>query len=401
MVRKDKKNRICECCGKTLAIPQKLRQHYSSTKNQCSLPSENNNNQRRVNTPKVTRHIRPKSPRPRSPSPVPTPAITDPEPTLSSNNQKDSEAGPGPTTQANRKKQRKIVNPITAVDIHFEECPVVPHPEENPAYAFNVPVFGHEYAEAPYIPQLISASRPKIKEVLQTELHRKDQIKSAIVVKCLYLLDKKDKEDFANKVYKVKYHRGEMRAILLEGNIDEHITLTVGEIDKQVEEALLKGSGYTLERIEEISIEAYNLKRGTGGSFIPTPKKLANTNFPSEKSLDHHIEWCPGIHENASQRVTMPVKGVNDFEEFKNYGRMINAPCVIIADFKADNKKCDEKYEEIERLESKIVGLNKKVEKFDKKLFKTYLNAEHNGIQTTIEKATKAIASEKAKADKD
>jgi len=186
----------------------------------------------------------------------------------------------------------------------------------------------------------------------------------------------------------------------------------------------------------------------------------------------------------------MPVKGVNDFEEFKNYGRMINAPCVIIADFEADNKKCDEKYggsmrklaeqkansfcyqvqwidtgdvwgpflyrgenatqefvrridqelieinnvlaikherkvteedkkrfaeadtcwickgkfaidkEEIKRLESKIVSLNEKLEKFDKKSFKTYLNTEHNGIQTTIEKATKAIASEKAKADK-
>src|SRR5215471_3049922 len=40
----------------------------------------------------------------------------------------------------------------------------------------------------------------------------------------------------------------------------------------------------------------------------------------------------------------MPVKGVNDFEQFKNYGRMINAPCVIIADFEAENKKCDENY---------------------------------------------------------
>jgi hypothetical protein len=48
--------------------------------------------------------------------------------------------------------------------------------------------------------------------------------------------------------------------------------------------------------------------------------------------------------EQGPQRVTMPVKEINDFEEFKNYGRMINAPCVIIADFEADNKKCDEKY---------------------------------------------------------
>ena len=46
----------------------------------------------------------------------------------------------------------------------------------------------------------------------------------------------------------------------------------------------------------------------------------------------------------ATQRVTLPSKGVNDFEKFKNYGRMINAPCVIIADFEADNKKCNEAY---------------------------------------------------------
>jgi hypothetical protein len=38
-----------------------------------------------------------------------------------------------------------------------------------------------------------------------------------------------------------------MHPILLEGDIDEHITRSVGEIDKKVEEALLKGSGAILE----------------------------------------------------------------------------------------------------------------------------------------------------------
>ena len=38
----------------------------------------------------------------------------------------------------------------------------------------------------PYMPQLMGIFRPKITEVLQTELHRKDQIKSAIVVSCRY-----------------------------------------------------------------------------------------------------------------------------------------------------------------------------------------------------------------------
>ena len=36
MVRKDKKSRQCISCGKTLASPQKLRQHYQSRKNQCT-----------------------------------------------------------------------------------------------------------------------------------------------------------------------------------------------------------------------------------------------------------------------------------------------------------------------------------------------------------------------------
>jgi hypothetical protein len=68
-----------------------------------------------------------------------------------------------------------------------------------------------------------------------------------------------------------------MRPILSEGDIDEHITQTIGEIDKQIEEMLTKGSGYVLERILEITIEAYTLRRGTGGSYIHTPKKLAKT----------------------------------------------------------------------------------------------------------------------------
>ncbi|RHZ79706.1 hypothetical protein Glove_141g101 [Diversispora epigaea] len=33
----DKKNRTCECCGKTLSTPQKLRQHYNSSIISCKL----------------------------------------------------------------------------------------------------------------------------------------------------------------------------------------------------------------------------------------------------------------------------------------------------------------------------------------------------------------------------
>ncbi|RGB28714.1 hypothetical protein C1646_818951 [Rhizophagus diaphanus] len=57
--------------------------------------------------------------------------------------------------------------------------------------------------------------------------------------------------------------------------------------------------------------------------------------------------------------------------------------------------KFDIDIDEIERLETKIVRLKEKLKTFNK------VTTEYNGIQTTIEKATKAIASKKAKADKD
>jgi hypothetical protein len=150
-------------------------------------------------------------------------------------------------------------------DIYFEECPVGrdlerPHQNRslmskwvgivpstnNPAYAFNIPIFGHYYADALYILKLISASRQKIKEVLQTELYRKDQIKSAIVVLCRYSYGNK-KEIEGEPVIDEIHHRGRMHLILLEEEIDGYITQSIGKIDKKVEEKLKKGSGVILE----------------------------------------------------------------------------------------------------------------------------------------------------------
>ncbi|PKK56335.1 hypothetical protein RhiirC2_800245, partial [Rhizophagus irregularis] len=184
-----------------------------------------------------------------------TPKMADDE--TRENDQEDPEAGPGPSTQTHREGLAPIPQDEDQ-DIHFEECSV----EENPAYAFNIPIFGHKYKENPYISQLISAPRQKIKEVYQIELHRKEQIKSAIV-----------RWNATNS---------------FRGDINEHITQTVGELDAQVEEALLRGSGYTLEGILTIFIEVYTYRRALGGSHIETPKKLANTKCtinPDNKGL--------------------------------------------------------------------------------------------------------------------
>ncbi|CAJ0768471.1 18344_t:CDS:2, partial [Entrophospora sp. SA101] len=150
---------------------------------------------------------------------------------------------------------------------------------ENPAYDFNAPIDDPEkYAEAPYMPQLIASAREQITSVLKAELRRKDQIKSAIVVYCNYMkMEKKGEGKVAVPFYIQSHHRGEMRAILSEQDIDEHITLSAGEIDVKIEEFLRSGSGWTLIRIEMIYIEVYAYRRAVGGSFKPTPKNLANT----------------------------------------------------------------------------------------------------------------------------
>jgi hypothetical protein len=67
MPRSDKKDTTCVCYGYKFTRPAKLRQHYQSTKNQCSPSpeiSDRKKGQKKVNVP-----------RPRSLSPAPAPVV--------------------------------------------------------------------------------------------------------------------------------------------------------------------------------------------------------------------------------------------------------------------------------------------------------------------------------------
>ena len=63
--------------------------------------------------------------------------------------------------------------------------------------------------------------------------------------------------------------------------------------------------------------------------------------FPTKSSRDYHADHCYGLGE-APQVVTLSIKEKNDIEKFKHYARMMFASCIIYADFKSKNKKCDE-----------------------------------------------------------
>ena len=68
-----------------------------------------------------------------------------------------------------------------------------------------------------------------------------------------------------------------MNVLLSENDIDEHITSSVGKIDKKIENYLKEESGKILFRLEMVLIESYTYRQATGGSYKLTPKRLANT----------------------------------------------------------------------------------------------------------------------------
>jgi hypothetical protein len=113
---------------------------------------------------------------------------------------------------------------------------------KNPAYAFNKEQDNElEYADAPYMPQLIAEAREAISDVLKEELHKRDQIKSALVINATYVSytykGTGDISDWANYIakYHHSYHRSHQREILSEQYIDKHITQSGVEIDQKIE----------------------------------------------------------------------------------------------------------------------------------------------------------------------
>src|SRR6185312_535107 len=142
---------------------------------------------------------------------------------------------------------------------------IIPSPE-NIKYRFNCYVKNpNKYLEVPYMPQLIANTREQITRVLKVELQKKDQIKTALVAQCIYhghISKGKDKSKIST--YMIGYHRSLMRVILTEEDINEHINLSISEIDNEIDSFMKSRSGWNLVRIEMLTIEAYTLRRAFG-----------------------------------------------------------------------------------------------------------------------------------------
>ncbi|CAG8849789.1 7466_t:CDS:1, partial [Racocetra persica] len=156
---------------------------------------------------------------------------------------------------------------LTNKELIFEECesnldPLRPHQNltamslwqaiipsfKNIKYRFNCYVHNpNKYLEVPYMPQLIANAREQITRILKVELQKKDQIKTALVAQCIYhgyISKRKDKSKIST--YMIGYHRSLMRVILTEKDINEHIDLSISEIDNEIDSFMKSGSGWNL-----------------------------------------------------------------------------------------------------------------------------------------------------------
>ncbi|CAB4382101.1 unnamed protein product [Rhizophagus irregularis] len=172
---------------------------------------------------------------------------------------------------------------------------------KNPLYAFNVEIAADDYGKTPYVIQLIEASCEKITEVIQAEFNKKgSQLKTRIVVYCAY--EKRSiVEGEISITYTDKYHDGELQVLLANHSIDDFLVRSAEGIDADIEMFMTNGSGWKLLRIEMIYIEFFKYERALGGSFIATPKGLANkkaTINPDNRTTgdDFCLPYALGIH---------------------------------------------------------------------------------------------------------
>ncbi|RGB22411.1 hypothetical protein C1646_776136 [Rhizophagus diaphanus] len=333
--------------------------------------------------------------------------------------EEDSEAGPGPTTQAHREGRSEIQFVKKSHD------PACPHKslKHLTVWKANHPSKENDIS---YLPSTIANICPQITEILERELDAREQIKSAITSLVTY----RNKSDKQTQVY----HRDNIRILLSKDEIDDQITKSVEKILVAISDFKVNESdslankkctinpdnkdlidlftGLLSEKCLQSALSIYfahqdehiqNLERifwtekfkpylervKLNGIPIPTPvcsrvfakieemnpdisinvwewKKKAGIPKPVVASKNYNCPYIihlmaltditksnkgkeilnpsPGRLDEAPQRVKLPVKGINDFEQFKNFNRIMYYSCVIIADFEADNKRCDENY---------------------------------------------------------
>ncbi|GET58831.1 hypothetical protein GLOIN_2v1820840 [Rhizophagus irregularis DAOM 181602=DAOM 197198] len=345
-------NRTCDRCGKTFATPQKLRGHQNrkflckSTANpQDPTPEivqlQPQPEQFQDPTPEIVQ-LQPQPEQLQDPTPEVIPAHTEKTPNLTIDELAKWLAGPGDYNQYTPRKRRvpQTDNEWFAYmqgdyrgrwcDIQFVKRghdPARPHKSLKHKTVWQADLKPN-VRDIPYFPSIIADTRQKITEILERELEEKGQIKSAITILATYTDN--------SGTYKQVYHRGVMRVLLLKNDIDDHLTKSAVDITDKIVKFMKGGSGWKIVSIDILTIETYTYRRAKGGSYILTPKALANkkctinpdnkdlidpdTGLPSEKCLQGAL----GAYFAYKDGHTQKLERIFRAEKFKPYLEQVN-----------------------------------------------------------------------------
>ncbi|CAG8798860.1 22830_t:CDS:2, partial [Cetraspora pellucida] len=118
-----------------------------------------------------------------------------------------------------------------------------------------------------------------------------------------------------------------MCIILTEEDINEHINLSISEIDNKIDSFMKSGSGWNLVRIEILTIEAYIYQRAFGRSYISTPKKLANTKCtinPNNSKIINPVTGALACYYAHKDGYTEHLERIFTKKDYKQYLDIVN-----------------------------------------------------------------------------
>ena len=118
--------------------------------------------------------------------------------------------------------------------------------------------------------QTLLTYKNRIKGALLYELKRQGPQKFEIILNVIY--NKFDQE--GNKVTDTGYHRGSNYTFLREENYDEFFEESRKLIWKSLDEWMKEGSGWTIERVEKLTLKSYSYEPMGASSYIPTPMSI-------------------------------------------------------------------------------------------------------------------------------
>ncbi|CAB4436304.1 unnamed protein product [Rhizophagus irregularis] len=325
-------NRTCDRCGKAFATPQKLRGHQNrkflckpTVNPQDPTPEivqlQPQPEQLQDPTPEIVQlQPQPEQLQELIPEVIPPPA--EKTPNLSIDELAKWLAGPGDYNQYTPRKKRA---PQT----------------DNEWFAYMQGDYRGRWCDIQFVKKVHDPARShkslKHKTVWQADL--KPNVRDIPYFPTITILATYTDN---SETYKQVYYRGVMHVLLLKNDIDDHLTKSAVDITDKIVKFMKGGSGWKIVSIDILTIETYTYRRAEGGSYILTPKALANkkcTINPDNKDLidpdtgllsEKCLQGALGAYFAYKDGHTQKFERIFRAEKFKPYLEQVNLNAILM-----------------------------------------------------------------------